>query len=151
MAGVIDGEGSWLLPGVIDTHVHFRDPGLTYKADMESESRAAAMGGVTTWLDMPNTVPQTTTREALSEKMALAARKSRVNYGFFFGATTDNVDVLPKLNRRKVAGVKLFMGASTGNMLVDDEAALRAVFENCRLPIVAHCEDSAVSFPVSTR
>lgn len=144
VAGVIDGEGSWLLPGVIDTHVHFRDPGLTYKADMESESRAAAMGGVTTWLDMPNTVPQTTTREAFSEKMALAARKSRVNYGFFFGATTDNVDVLPKLNRRKVAGVKLFMGASTGNMLVDDEAALRAVFENCRLPIVAHCEDSAV-------
>ena len=141
---IIDAEGAYVLPGVIDTHVHFRDPGLTAKADFFSESKAAAAGGVTTVFDMPNTVPQTTTREAFSEKMALAARKSRVNYGFFFGATTDNVDVLPKLNRRKVAGVKLFMGASTGNMLVDDEAALRAVFENCRLPIVAHCEDSAV-------
>ena len=141
---IIDAEGAYVLPGVIDTHVHFRDPGLTAKADFFSESKAAAAGGVTTVFDMPNTVPQTTTREALSEKMALAARKSRVNYGFFFGATTDNVDVLPKLNRRKVAGVKLFMGASTGNMLVDDEAALRAVFENSRLPIVAHCEDSAV-------
>lgn len=142
--GIVNGKGCYLIPGVIDTHVHFRDPGLTHKADMASESRAAAAGGVTTWLDMPNTLPQTTTKEALKEKMELAARKSRVNYGFFFGATHDNVETLHTLNRRKVAGIKLFMGSSTGNMLVDEDEALNAIFENARLPIVTHCEDQHI-------
>ncbi len=141
---VVDGEGAWLLPGVVDTHVHFREPGLTTKADMESESRAAAAGGVTTVFDMPNTLPQTTTQEAFDEKRCIAARSCHVNYGFFFGATNDNAETLRRLNRHKVCGIKLFMGSSTGGMLVDKEAALRTVFENARLPIVAHCEDTAI-------
>ncbi len=141
---VVDAEGCCLLPGLIDTHVHFRDPGLTSKADMESESRAAAAGGVTTVFDMPNTLPQTTTEEALAEKLALAAGKCHVNYAFFIGATNDNAELLRRINRRRVAGIKLFMGSSTGGMLVDKEEALRTVFENSRLPIVAHCEDSAL-------
>lgn len=138
----IDGTGCYLLPGLIDDHVHFRDPGLTEKGDFCSESRAAAAGGVTTVLDMPNCVPQTTTWEALEEKMQIAAAKSVVNYGFFFGATAGNAYELGKLNPRKVAGIKLFMGSSTGGMLVDNEVALKAIFENARLPIMAHCEDS---------
>lgn len=141
---IIDAEGCYLLPGIIDTHVHFRDPGMTNKADMESESRAAAAGGVTTYFDMPNTVPQTVTPEAHLEKVMLAYQKSHVNFGFFFGATNTNTDMLPRLNPRKVCGIKLFMGASTGNMLVDKMESLRSVFENSRLPIVAHCEDSAL-------
>ncbi len=138
----IDGSGCYLLPGVIDDHVHFRDPGLTTKGDFCSESRAAAAGGVTTVLDMPNCVPQTTTWEAFEEKMQIAARKSVINYGFFFGATAGNAYELGKLNPRKVAGIKLFMGSSTGGMLVNNETALRAIFENAKLPIMTHCEDS---------
>ncbi len=138
----IDGSGCYLLPGVIDDHVHFRDPGLTAKGDFCSESRAAAAGGVTTVLDMPNCVPQTTTWEAFEEKMQIAARKSVINYGFFFGATAGNAYELGKLNPRKVAGIKLFMGSSTGGMLVNNETALRAIFENAKLPIMTHCEDS---------
>lgn len=138
----IDGSGCYLLPGLIDDHVHFRDPGLTAKGDFCSESRAAAAGGVTTVLDMPNCVPQTTTKEAFEEKWEIAARKSVVNYGFFFGATAGNAYELGKLNPRKVAGIKLFMGSSTGGMLVNNETALRAIFENAKLPIMAHCEDS---------
>lgn len=140
---VVDATGAFVLPGVIDTHVHFRDPGLTQKADMESESRAAAYGGVTTYFDMPNTVPQTTTPDALDAKFADARRKSHVNYSFFFGATNDNIDTINTLDPHRIPGVKLFMGSSTGNMLVDKELSLRRLFGGTALPIVAHCEDTA--------
>ncbi len=140
----IDGNGACLLPGVIDDHVHFRDPGLTQKADMESESRAAAAGGVTSFMDMPNTVPQTTTLEALEAKFADAARQSRVNYSFYFGATNTNAPLLHELDKNRVCGVKLFMGSSTGNMLVDRMDVLRTIFAESGLPIVAHCEDQTI-------
>lgn len=140
----IDADGCYVLPGVIDSHVHFREPGLTAKADMESESRAAAYGGVTSFFDMPNTKPQTTTLEALEAKRQLAAGKSHVNYAFFIGATNDNIDTLKQVNPHEVPGVKLFMGASTGNMLVDQETALRRIFSEVELPVMTHCEDSAV-------
>lgn len=139
---VINGEGCYVLPGVIDEHVHFRDPGFTDKGDFATESRAAAAGGVTTVLDMPNCLPQTTTLEALSEKQHIAAEKSVVNYGFFFGATAGNAYLLSKLDPRKVAGIKLFMGASTGNMLVDNPHTLEAIFDSAKLPIMVHCEDT---------
>ena len=139
---VIDGTGCYLLPGLIDDHVHFRDPGLTAKGDFASESRAAAAGGVTTVFDMPNCLPQTTTWQAYEEKWRIAAEKSVVNYGFLFGATAGHAYELEKLYARKDAGVKLFMGSSTGNMLVDNERSLQAIFEHSRLPIMAHCEDS---------
>ena len=141
---VIDASGCFVLPGIIDDHVHFREPGLTAKADIESESRAAAAGGVTTYFDMPNTVPQTTTLEALEEKFALAAQKSHVNYSFFFGATNDNAALLPELDRHRIPGVKLFMGSSTGNMLVDRREALEKIFASSTLPIMTHCEDTAI-------
>ncbi len=141
---VIDASGCFILPGVIDDHVHFREPGLTAKADIESESRAAAAGGVTTYFDMPNTVPQTTTLEALDEKFALAARKSHVNYSFFFGATNDNAALLPELDVHRIPGVKLFMGSSTGNMLVDRKEALETIFASSKLPIMTHCEDTDI-------
>ena len=141
----IDASGCFVLPGVIDDHVHFREPGLTRKADIESESRAAAFGGVTSYFDMPNTVPQTVTIDALDDKFALAGKKSYVNYSFFFGATNDNVELFDKLDKRRVPGVKLFMGASTGNMLVDNQQSLRNVFRKaCDLDllVMAHCEDT---------
>ncbi len=140
----IDGTGCYVLPGIIDDHVHFRDPGLTHKGDFCSESRAAAAGGVTTVFDMPNCIPQTTTEEAFQEKMQIAASKSVVNYGLFFGATAGNAYELGKLNPRKVAGIKLFMGSSTGNMLVDNERSLEAIFESAQLPVMTHCEDTAI-------
>lgn len=142
---VVDVTGCFVLPGVIDTHVHFREPGLTAKADMESESRAAAWGGVTSFFDMPNTVPQTTTLEALEEKRATAGKKSHVNYSFFFGATNDNAALFDRLDRRHVPGIKLFMGSSTGNMLVDSYGALVKVFQEAArldMPVMAHCEDA---------
>lgn len=138
----IDGTGCYLFPGVIDDHVHFRDPGLTQKGDFNTESRAAAAGGVTTVFDMPNCNPQTTTMEAFKEKWMIAASKSVVNYGLFFGATAGNAYELGKLDSRKVAGIKLFMGSSTGNMLIDNEVALRAIFESAKLPIMTHCENT---------
>jgi len=141
---VIDASGCFILPGVIDDHVHFREPGLTAKADIESESRAAAAGGVTTYFDMPNTVPQTTTLEALEEKFALAAQKSHVNYAFFFGATNDNVELFPQLDAHRIPGIKLFMGSSTGNMLVDRREALETIFASSKLPIMTHCEDTDI-------
>ena len=141
---VIDAEGCFLLPGVVDTHVHFREPGFTHKADMKSESRAAAAGGVTTVLDMPNTQPQTITREALGKKEALAREKCLVNYGFFVGATNDNHEELLQINPRRVAGIKVFMGSSTGNMLVDREEVLARLFARTKVPIVTHCEDTSV-------
>ena len=141
---VIDASGCFVLPGIIDDHVHFREPGLTAKADIETESRAAAVGGVTTYFDMPNTVPQTTTLEALEEKYALAALKSHVNYAFFFGATNDNVELFPQLDAHRIPGIKLFMGSSTGNMLVDRREALEKIFASSTLPIMTHCEDTDI-------
>ena len=138
----IDAEGCYLLPGVIDEHVHFRDPGLTHKADFDSESRAAAAGGVTTVLDMPNTIPATVTAEALQEKIERAQNLCHVNFGFFVGATADNAHRLRQINPSIVAGVKLFMGSSTGSLQVEDPDALLTVFEESRLPIMVHCEDT---------
>lgn len=141
---IIDANGYYLIPGVIDDHVHFRDPGLTHKADMHTESTAAAAGGVTSFMDMPNTTPQTTTLEALEAKFADAATKSVVNYSFYFGATNTNADVLPILDKSRVCGIKLFMGASTGNMLVDRMEVLRNVFANADMLIATHCEEQAI-------
>lgn len=141
---VVNASGCFVLPGIIDDHVHFREPGLTEKADMDSESCAAAAGGVTTYFDMPNTVPQTTTLEALEEKFSLAARKSHVNYSFFFGATNDNVDLFSRLDARRIPGIKLFMGSSTGNMLVDRREALERIFSSAVLPVMTHCEDTEI-------
>ena len=143
-AAVIDATGCYILPGIIDSHVHFREPGLTAKADMETESRAAAAGGITSYFDMPNTVPQTTTLEALEEKFRLAAQKSHVNYSFFFGATNDNYELFSQLPADRIPGIKLFMGSSTGNMLVDRDEALDKIFSTARLPLMAHCEDTAI-------
>lgn len=140
----IDASGCLVMPGVIDSHVHFREPGLTAKADIVTESRAAAAGGVTTYFDMPNTVPQTTTPAALEEKFRLAAEKSRVNYSFFFGATNDNLPLIDRLDATRIPGVKLFMGSSTGNMLVDRQEALERIFSTVRMPVMAHCEDTAI-------
>ena len=141
---IIDASGCFVLPGIIDDHVHFREPGLTEKADIDTESRAAAAGGVTTYFDMPNTVPQTTTIEALEEKQALAREKSHVNYAFFFGATNSNTELFAQLDPHRVPGIKLFMGSSTGNMLVDRREALERIFSTSPLPIMTHCEDTAI-------
>lgn len=141
---VIDANGSYLLPGIIDSHVHFREPGLTHKADIWHESRAAAAGGVTTFFDMPNTVPQTTTLEALEEKMALGSKASMVNHAFFFGATNSNARLFKQLPKERIPGIKLFMGSSTGDMLVDRREALDEVFSFTELPIVAHLEDTSI-------
>lgn len=141
----VDASGCFVLPGIIDDHVHFREPGLTEKADIDTESRAAAAGGVTSYFDMPNCVPQTTTLEALEEKFRLAAKKSHVNYSFFFGATNDNAGLFPQLPADRIPGIKLFMGSSTGNMLVDRDASLRRIFAAAApLPLMAHCEDTAI-------
>lgn len=140
----IDATGCYVLPGIIDSHVHFREPGMTEKADIESESRAAVAGGVTTFFDMPNTVPQTTTLEALEQKFTIAAQKSHVNYSFFFGATNDNTSLFPQLDPHQIPGIKLFMGSSTGNMLVDRDEALQRIFGETPLPLMAHCEDTAI-------
>lgn len=141
---VIDASGCFVIPGIIDDHVHFREPGLTEKADMDSESRAAAAGGVTSYFDMPNTIPQTTTLEALEKKFALAAKKSHVNYSFFFGATNDNTGLFPQLDVHRIPGIKLFMGSSTGNMLVDRREALEKIFSSSPLPLMTHCEDTDI-------
>lgn len=140
----IDATGLFVLPGVIDSHVHFREPGLTAKADIGTESEAAAYGGVTTFFDMPNTVPQTTSVDALDAKFRIAMEKSHVNYSFFFGATNSNTDALQTLDRHVVPGVKLFMGASTGNMLVDSDDSLRKIFSNATMPVMVHCEDTGM-------
>ena len=141
---IINAHGCYILPGIIDDHVHFREPGLTEKADIDTESRAAAAGGVTTFFDMPNTKPQTTTLEALEEKFALARQKSHVNYSFFYGATNDNADTFPQLDIHRIPGIKLFMGSSTGNMLVDRREALERIFSSTPLPLMAHCEDTEI-------
>jgi dihydroorotase len=141
---VISAHGCYILPGIIDDHVHFREPGLTEKADMDSESRAAAAGGVTSFFDMPNTIPQTTTLEALEEKFTLARQKSHVNYSFFYGATNDNTDTFSQLDIHRIPGIKLFMGSSTGNMLVDRRESLERIFSTTPLPLMAHCEDTGI-------
>ena len=141
---VIDATGCYILPGIIDDHVHFREPGLTEKADIDTESRAAAAGGVTSYFDMPNCNPQTTTLEALDEKFSLARKKSHVNYSFFFGATNDNTETFAQLPADRIPGIKFFMGSSTGNMLVDKQQALERIFKTCKLPLMAHCEDTDI-------
>ncbi len=143
---VVEAAGLHLLPGVIDDQVHFRDPGLTHKEDLRTGSRACAAGGVTSFLEMPNTVPQTVTVEALAEKLALAERRCVVDYGFYMGATTGNLDELCRAGRTpgvSTPGIKVFIGSSTGNMLVDDQECLEAIFAETTLPITAHCEDEA--------
>lgn len=144
---IVDATGCCVLPGVIDSHVHFREPGLTHKADISSESRAAAYGGVTTYFEMPNTKPQTTSAEALEEKFQLAREKSHVNYSFFPGATNDNEEFLRQLDPHRVPGIKLFMGSSTGNMLVEKREALHRIFALAaekELVVMAHCEDTTI-------
>ena len=138
---VVDAAGKHLLPGIIDDQVHFRDPGLTHKEDLITGSRAAAKGGVTTFLEMPNTNPTTTTVERLAEKLAYAAKNCRANFGFYIGATTENVDELAAATR--APGIKIFIGSSTGPLLVDDQDALERIFEKTTLPITAHCEDES--------
>jgi dihydroorotase len=140
-ASVIDGTGKYLIPGIIDEHVHFREPGLTHKADLYTESRAAVAGGVTSFMDMPNTLPQTTTQALLQQKFDLAAEKSLANYSFYLGATNDNLAEVVKTDPKKVCGIKLFMGSSTGNMLVDQNEVLVRLFRESPCLIAAHCED----------
>lgn len=141
---VMDADGKLLLPGMIDDQVHFREPGATHKADMHSESRAAVAGGITTFMDMPNTKPLTVTLEALEDKYTLAAERSLANYAFYLGATNDNIDVIRALDPRQACGIKVFMGASTGNMLVDREATLEAIFRDAPVLIATHCEDTPI-------
>ena len=140
---VVEAQGMWLMPGGIDDHVHMRDPGLTHKADMESETRAAAAGGVTSVMDMPNVLPQTTTLVHWEEKMLLAAKKCHVNYAFYLGATNDNLEEVKKMDVTRIPALKMFMGSSTGGMLVDQEECLRGIFQECPTLIMTHCEDTA--------
>ena len=138
---LVEAKGLYLLPGMIDDQVHFREPGLTHKANIATESRAAVAGGITSFIEMPNTVPQATTIELLEEKFAVAAKDSLANYSFMFGGTNDNLDEIKKVDKNKVAGLKLFLGSSTGNMLVDDQDVLREIFSTTDLVISVHCED----------
>ena len=140
---VIDADGKYLLPGVIDDQVHFREPGLTHKGDIESESRAAIAGGVTSFIEQPNTVPNAVTQELLEEKYKIAAEKSLANYSFMMGGTNDNLEEILKTNPRNVAGIKLFLGSSTGNMLVDNPETLENIFSKTKMLIAVHCEDEA--------
>ena len=138
---IIDAEGNFLIPGAIDDQVHFREPGLTHKGDIESESRAAVAGGITSFIEQPNTVPNAVTQEILEEKYKIASEKSYANYSFMMGATNDNLEEVLKTNPKNVAGIKIFLGSSTGNMLVDDEATLEKIFKNAPTLIAVHCED----------
>ena len=139
-ADVIDADGAWLLPGMIDDQVHFREPGLTHKGGIRSESRAAVAGGITSFMEMPNTLPPTVTLDALEDKYAVGAEKSLANYAFYLGATNDNLDVIRSLQPGQAAGIKIFMGASTGNRLVDDETTLAGIFRDAPALITTHCE-----------
>jgi len=141
---IIDAKGKWLLPGVIDDQVHFRDPGLTHKGDLYTESKAAVAGGVTSFMDMPNTIPQTTTRKLLDEKIKLASGKSLANFAFFIGATNDNLNELQSVDASRTCGIKVFMGSSTGNMLVDDPVALDNIFRIRKQLIAVHAEDEQI-------
>ena len=141
-AEVVDLAGKHLLPGLIDGQVHCREPGLTHKATIASESLAAVCGGVTSFLEMPNTTPPTTDRAALAAKKAIAAATCHTNYGFYLGATNTNLDEIRRVGPGDACGIKVFMGASTGNMLVDDPATLESIFREARLPVATHCEDT---------
>ena len=138
---IIDAKGKFLLPGVIDDQVHFREPGLTHKGDIESESKAAIAGGITSFIEQPNTVPNAVTQELLEEKYKIAAEKSYANYSFSMGGTNDNLEEVLKTNPRNVAAIKLFLGSSTGNMLVDNPEILEEIFSKVKMPICVHCED----------
>ncbi|WP_075343505.1 dihydroorotase [Tenacibaculum agarivorans] len=138
---VIDAQGKYLIPGMIDDQVHFREPGLTHKANIATESKAAIAGGITSFIEMPNTVPQATTQELLEEKFEIASKTSYSNYSFMFGGTNDNLEELLKTNPENVAGIKLFLGSSTGNMLVDNEEVLEKIFSSTDMVISVHCED----------
>jgi dihydroorotase len=140
---IIDAEGNFLIPGAIDDQVHFREPGLTHKGDIESESRAAVAGGITSFIEQPNTVPNAVTQEILEQKYEIAAKNSYANYSFMMGATNDNLEEVLKTNPKNVAGIKIFLGSSTGNMLVDNEATLERIFSSTSLLIAVHCEDEA--------
>ncbi len=140
---IIDASGKYLLPGVIDDQVHFREPGLTWKGDVETESRAAIAGGTTSFIEQPNTVPNAVTQELLADKYEIAAQKSFANYGFMMGGTNDNLEEVLKTNPRNVPGIKLFLGSSTGNMLVDNPETLEKIFSNTKMLIAVHCEDEA--------
>ncbi|MDX1331814.1 MAG: dihydroorotase [Robiginitalea sp.] len=142
-ARVIDLEGNYLLPGLIDDQVHFRQPGLTHKGDIASESRAAVAGGITSFMEQPNTIPQTTTLEKLEEKHGMAAQSAYANYSFLLGGTNDNLEEIKRLDKNACSGIKLFLGSSTGNMLVDDEAVLERIFRSTEMVISAHCEDES--------
>ena len=140
---IIDAKGKYLIPGFIDDQVHFREPGLTHKANIATESRAAVAGGITTFIEQPNTVPQATTQELLEDKFQIAAKDSYVNYSFMFGGTNTNLEELLKTDPKMVAGIKLFLGSSTGNMLVDDVEVLEKIFSSTKMIISVHCEDEA--------
>ena len=140
---IIDASGKYLLPGIIDDQVHFREPGLTHKGDIESESRAAIAGGVTSFIEQPNTVPNAVTQELLEEKYQIASEKSFANYSFMMGGTNDNLEEILKTNPRNVAGIKLFLGSSTGNMLVDNPETLENIFSKTKMLIAVHCEDES--------
>lgn len=142
-AKVIDANGKFLIPGIIDDQVHFREPGLTHKAEIYTESRAAVAGGITSFMEMPNTVPNTLTQELLQDKYDIASQNSLANYSFFMGASNDNIEEVLKTNQDNVCGVKVFMGSSTGNMLVDNEDTLNELFSKVSMIIAAHCEDEA--------
>jgi dihydroorotase len=141
---VIDAEGAFLLPGAIDDQVHFREPGLTHKADIYTESRAAVAGGITTFMEMPNTLPPATTLSLLEEKYQRAAQVSAANYSFYMGATAHNLEEILRVNDREICGVKIFMGSSTGDMLVEDPKAIEAIFSQCGSLIATHCEDDHI-------
>lgn len=140
---IIDAEGNFLIPGVIDDQVHFREPGLTHKETIEAGSRAAVAGGITSYIEMPNTLPQTTTMEKLQEKFDMAKKSSYANYSFMFGGTNDNLEEILKIDPKTTAALKLFLGSSTGNMLVDDPKVLEEIFTKSPVMIAVHCEDEA--------
>lgn len=140
---IIDAEGSYVMPGAIDDQVHFREPGLTHKGNIETESRAAVAGGITSFIEQPNTVPNAVTQELLEDKYQIAAKTSYANYSFMMGGTNDNLDEVLKTNPRNVAGIKLFLGSSTGNMLVDNPEVLEKIFSSTKMLIAVHCEDEA--------
>ncbi len=140
---IIDAEGNYLIPGAIDDQVHFREPGLTHKGDIESESRAAIAGGITSFIEQPNTVPNAVTQELLEQKYQIASQSSYANYSFMMGGTNDNLEEVLKTNPKNVAGIKLFLGSSTGNMLLDNEEVLEKIFSSTKMLIAVHCEDEA--------
>jgi len=141
---IIDADGKYLIPGVIDCHVHFREPGLTYKADIHSESKAAVAGGVTSYMEMPNTIPNATTIKILEEKYKIASKKSIANFSFFIGGNNDNVEEILSINKKNNCGIKLFLGASTGDMVTNQIEALEEIFSKSQVPIAVHCEDEEI-------